>query len=533
MKYFIYCRKSTEDAESQSLSLPAQLRVLTQLAGDRKLSILDTIEESKSAKTPNNRPLFRKMLNRMYANHAQGLVVWHVNRLARNPMEAGELQQMLVDGKIKEIITPDETITKDNANDIILGVKFGEASQYSKDLSKNVKRGLKEKMIRGQYPNRAPSFYVNVGKSAANKNITPDPRYADIFKKWIKWFKDTCPTLTESANWLNNKGALTCKNKSFNKARISDILNNPVYAGYMQISGEPMIKGTWEPLISLEDHKIIKSIVSSRHVVMKQRHEKGYKQLIVCGHCGCAITCSHKVKNGLDYIYYHCTRRRGKCDQIALTEKNLEDQILKQIVKIRINPIKYNLMIEMTKSMTEFKRKASSRVGHNTLESIDTIKEQKEMILDLFLTKAIDREIYNNKILELDNKIMESKKKYASTEFDYDQWFSFVQGFYTKCRDMQSLYIDGDIDERTTLVRSLGWNLKMMHGNLSWNFEKPWDAMLDIDLVDDRTVLWAVAFTVGTFFRNSANTLLSSISPSSNLLYSQSINNILTINQNG
>ena len=532
MKYFIYCRKSSEDADSQALSLPAQLRVLNQLAIDKKLSILDTIEESKSAKTPNNRPLFRKMLNRMYANHAQGLVVWHVNRLARNPLEAGELQQMLVDGKIKEIITPDETITKENANDIILGVKFGEASQYSKDLSKNVKRGIREKILRGQYPNRAPSFYINVGTNAANKNIKPDPRYEKIFRNWIKWFKATNPTLTESANWLNAKGALTCKDKLFNKTRMSDILNNPVYAGYMQIANEPLVKGSWEPLITLEDYKIVKSMVSARHVVMKQRHEKGYKQLIMCGHCGCSITCTHKVKNDTDYIYYHCTGRRGKCAQPILTEKQLESQILKQISRVQINPVKYELMIEMTKQMTEFKSKKANKAAYKATDTIVDVREQKDTLLDLLLTKTIDRETYDRKILELENKIAEVRESYAETEFDYDQWFNYVQDFYTKCLNISALYSDGTIDERTLLVRSLGWNLKLVDGTLGWNFQKPWDSMLDVDLANDRTVLWAVALKVGTFYTDTIKALVEPVKQISDTLHRQSKPNFLTLLEN-
>ena len=50
MKYIAYLRKSTEQAERQSLSIPAQKRKIHELFPD--ISIVKWIEESKSAFKP-------------------------------------------------------------------------------------------------------------------------------------------------------------------------------------------------------------------------------------------------------------------------------------------------------------------------------------------------------------------------------------------------------------------------------------------------------------------------------------------------
>ena len=174
MEYLIYARKSTESEEKQVLSIPAQLRELREYAEKLDLIILDEIYESKSARIPNKRKGFEELISRIRSGECNKILVWQTNRLSRNPLESGILMQLLSDGVIEEIRTPTSSVTTENSNDILLGVEFGSHSQFSKDLSRNTKRGLREKILRGEYPTFAPPFYLNVGTIKGRKNIAPD-----------------------------------------------------------------------------------------------------------------------------------------------------------------------------------------------------------------------------------------------------------------------------------------------------------------------------------------------------------------------
>ncbi|GBE39500.1 hypothetical protein BMS3Bbin08_02124 [bacterium BMS3Bbin08] len=61
-KYFIYCRKSTEEEERQILSIEAQLTELREYAKREGLLVLKEFTESKTAKEP-GRPVFNQMLS--------------------------------------------------------------------------------------------------------------------------------------------------------------------------------------------------------------------------------------------------------------------------------------------------------------------------------------------------------------------------------------------------------------------------------------------------------------------------------------
>ena len=60
-KYFIYCRKSSEDDERQILSIEAQLTELREYAKQQGLFVVREYYESKTAKEP-GREVFNEML---------------------------------------------------------------------------------------------------------------------------------------------------------------------------------------------------------------------------------------------------------------------------------------------------------------------------------------------------------------------------------------------------------------------------------------------------------------------------------------
>lgn len=61
IKYFIYCRKSTEEKEKQILSIEAQLQELRDFAKKENLFVIREFTESRTAKEP-GRLIFNEML---------------------------------------------------------------------------------------------------------------------------------------------------------------------------------------------------------------------------------------------------------------------------------------------------------------------------------------------------------------------------------------------------------------------------------------------------------------------------------------
>ena len=57
IKYFVYCRKSSEDEDRQVLSINSQIEALKELAQRLELKVVRIFTESKSAEAPYQRPV--------------------------------------------------------------------------------------------------------------------------------------------------------------------------------------------------------------------------------------------------------------------------------------------------------------------------------------------------------------------------------------------------------------------------------------------------------------------------------------------
>ena len=154
IKYFLYARKSSESEERQVQSIDDQVNRLKKLAGEIKIPIKSILTEAKSAKKPNNRPLFEEMVDRIKNGEAEGILCWQMNRLSRNPVDSGTISWLLQQGVIKSIRTIDREYLPDD-NVLLMSVESGMANQFLLELSKNVKRGLQGKLEQGWRPGPA------------------------------------------------------------------------------------------------------------------------------------------------------------------------------------------------------------------------------------------------------------------------------------------------------------------------------------------------------------------------------------------
>jgi len=202
IKYFLYARKSSESEDRQIQSIDDQIKRLKELAERLNLKIIKVYTEAKSAKQPNNRPIFTEMLERIKVGDANGILCWQINRLSRNPVDSGEISWLLQQGTIKSIQTIDkEFLPEDNV--LLFNVESGMANQYILDLRKNTMRGRQSRLEKGWLPNYAPLGYINIRNEAGEKIIEKDPeRFSLIRKMWEMMLTGTYtpPQILEVAN---------------------------------------------------------------------------------------------------------------------------------------------------------------------------------------------------------------------------------------------------------------------------------------------------------------------------------------------
>jgi DNA invertase Pin-like site-specific DNA recombinase len=234
-KYFLYARKSTEDEERQVMSIEAQLAELAEFAKRENLEIAERFIESKSAKKP-GREIFNEMIQKIYdSKEPVGILAWHPDRLARNSVDGGKIIYLIDIGKIVSLRFPTFWFESTPQGLFMLQVAFGQSKYYSDNLSENVKRGIRQKLRRGEWPGLAPFGYVNNPKT---RNIEPEPTKAKVIKRAFEEYAQGRHTLESLSQRLSFWGVVSGTGKPLCKATLQRMLTNKIYLGLIVHNGE-------------------------------------------------------------------------------------------------------------------------------------------------------------------------------------------------------------------------------------------------------------------------------------------------------
>lgn len=397
--YFLYARKSSESEDRQIQSIEDQVDRLTILAKNFKLEIKEVFTEKKSAKLPHNREGFAEMLKRIQKGEANGILVWEINRLSRNPIDSGEISWLLQQGVIKCIQTIDRRYLPDD-NVLLFNVESGMANQYIIDLKKNCRRGLESKANRGWLPTLAPLGYLN---SPLDHTIIEDPeRFPIVRRMWdlLLTGNYSAPQILGVAN--NEWGLRSIRRKRSGGSELSmsgiyKLFTNLFYTGLFKWS-ERTFPGKHKPMITIEEYDKAQIILGRKGKPRIRRHEFAYTGLISCGECHGMITATEKTKlikkSGeiKQYVYYHCTHKKKSmdCKQSPLTLPDLENQMLLNLQRYTILPKFEQWAIEILNSRTYENQREKRSLEEMQKKSLSDTRKELENLIRMRCRELID-----------------------------------------------------------------------------------------------------------------------------------------------
>jgi len=437
IKYFLYARKSSESEDRQVQSIDDQMTRLKRIAEDLNLHIVKIYTEAKSAKKPNNRPIFEEMIERIEKGDASGILCWQINRLSRNPIDSGKLSWLLQQGTLKSIQTIDrQYLPEDNV--LLFSVESGVANQYILDLSKNTKRGLQSKLEKGWQNGIAPLGYLN---DKENKIIITDPeRFSLVRKMWDLMLTGnyTAPKILEKAN--EEWGFRTRKFKRIggnplSRSGIYKILTNQFYAGIIEVNGQ-QYEGQHEKMITLEEYDRVQMLLGREGKPRPKMYTFAFTGAIRCGVCGCLYTAETKRKHIKstgqikEYTYYHCTRKtmKVKCDQKkCISVEDLELAIENEIEKYTILPEFLEWALEGLNKKNDTEIEDRTKVYEMQHKNLVTLQKELDELTKMRYRQLIDDEAFIKEKNELQTKIAQSKDNLRNTETRAEKWLELTE----------------------------------------------------------------------------------------------------------
>lgn len=108
----------------------------------------------------------------------------------------------------------------------MLNIAFGQSKYYIDNLSENVKRGLRQKVRRGEQCGVAITGYLN---DKVNCKIIPDPERFPLVRKLFELYATGEYSLKDLRNKMTSLGLISRNGKVFTISNIQMFLKNPFY----------------------------------------------------------------------------------------------------------------------------------------------------------------------------------------------------------------------------------------------------------------------------------------------------------------
>lgn len=465
IKYLLYARKSSESEDRQIQSIDDQVNRLKQLASELDLNICKTYTEAKSAKKPDNRPIFKKMLDKIENGKFDGILCWQINRLSRNPKDSGDIQWMLQQNKIKSIQTIDkEYLPEDNV--LLFSVETGVANQFVIDLSKNVKRGLQKKIEDGWKPGVAPMGYLN---NLSDHTIEIDPERFNLIRKAWDLMLTGNYTVPQILHKLNNEwGFRTVKRKRSGgkpmaMSGLYKIFTNIFYAG-MFYHKEMLYKGKHKPMITPEEYDQTQIILGRKGKPRPKKHSFAFTGVFHCGECGCLHTAQRKEKIIKEtgelkkYTYYHCTRRKTKvnCSQRKyLNELELELQIKEELGGFMILPEFREWALDVLNERNDVEIEDRSKVYKMLQKSHNQKQDELDELTKMRYRRLIDDEQFLKEKESLQKDLANLKEQLTKTETRAEKWIELTEKTFNFATYALTWFNEGTPDQKKEIVTAL------------------------------------------------------------------------------
>lgn len=411
-KAVIYARYSSHNQREESIE--GQLRKCHEYADKNGFVIIEEyIDRALSGKT-DNRADFQRMIKDSEKGHFEAIILYTLDRFARNRYDSAMYKAKLRKNGVKLYYT-EQSISDEPEGIILESVLEGMAEYYSQNLSRGVKRGLRENALKAK---------VTGGHTPLGYRKAPDLSYelcpitAPIVEEVYDLYANKGMSQRQIVDYLNEKGYRTAKGKPFRISSLERVLTNRKYTG-VYIFGDIEIKGGIPQIVSEEMfNKVQEMLKRNRRTSGRMKAPAPYLLTgkLFCGNCGEAMTGESGTSHtGTIYNYYKCFGRRKKqCDKQNEKKEFIEKLVVEETVRQILQPDVIDAIAEKVSELAEREYKDNTRI--NSLnEELKTVQTSIKNLLKL-VEAGVDTDDVSDRLLELNSQKADLNKLISKTE---------------------------------------------------------------------------------------------------------------------
>ena len=360
-RYLKYLRKSRMDTDFDEVSVEETLnrhrKILESFCKERRLNVVETLEEVVSGESLSSRPKMLRLLELVNTGMYAGVVCIDIERLSRgSSLESGYIMQVLQANNCK-IITPSKIYDLQNESDEqFTDMKFMFSRYELKTITKRLVRGKNQSASEGKFLGSVAPYGYRIYKLPGIKgnSLRIEPSEAEIVRLVFDMYGEQGIGYNTIAYQLNEMH-VPSQTGTWGQTSITNILNNEVYLGMIRWKHEPtkrivkdgmlakkrvtskdyeLYEGLHEPIITQEQWDQVKAKQRERNhasVNSNRQLANPFATILFCEKCGAVMKRNVPAKSQNTSPWYRCPTRG--CDCRTIKCDFVEDAVIEAMEK--------------------------------------------------------------------------------------------------------------------------------------------------------------------------------------------------------
>lgn len=360
-RYLEYLRRSRMDTDFDEVSVEETLnrhrKILESFCKERRLNVVETLEEVVSGESLSSRPKMLRLLELVNTGMYAGVVCIDIERLSRgSSLESGYIMQVLQANNCK-IITPSKIYDLQNESDEqFTDMKFMFSRYELKTITKRLVRGRNQSASEGKFLGSVAPYGYRIYKLPGIKgnSLRIEPSEAEIVRLVFDMYGEQGIGYNTIAYQLNEMH-VPSQTGTWGQTSITNILNNEVYLGMIRWKHEPtkrivkdgmlakkrvtskdyeLYEGLHEPIITQEQWDQVKAKQRERNHASVHKDKKlmnPFATILFCEKCGAVMKRNVPAKSQNTSPWYRCPTRG--CDCRTIKCDFVEDAVIKAMEK--------------------------------------------------------------------------------------------------------------------------------------------------------------------------------------------------------
>jgi len=301
----IYARLSRNRSGLESESTARQTAACEKLAKQHGFAVVCIeIDEDKSAYSGRPRAGYTKMMQAVADGQVDVIVAWSPDRLHRRPAELETFVDDVIAARCGVVTVQTGHVDLTSAQGLFNARLFGSLARYESDLKSDRFRLMHESRAgQGKWKGgHLPYGYRYL--DGVKGDLIVDDAEAVIIREAVQRVLSG-ETIGAIFSDLNKRQVATSRGSQWTSTTLRSILVSPTIAGRCVYKGEDLAAAQWEPIVDLETHSAVVSVLSrgpKRGRAPRVALFSGHR--IVCGRCDNALTTARKERN---VRLYRCT----------------------------------------------------------------------------------------------------------------------------------------------------------------------------------------------------------------------------------